>query len=92
MKWIDRFSENSARSMARQSSRRSFVARLGTLMLGAAAVPLLPVARGDESSRLLALLRHRRVSLRLLRWKLQQLPTRDDGFTDYLDWYLQQPG
>jgi len=51
MKWLDRFSESSARNMARQSSRRSFVARLGTLMLGAAAVPLLPVARANESSR-----------------------------------------
>jgi len=51
MKWLDKFSENSARSIARQSSRRSFVARLGTLMLGAAAVPLLPVARASESSR-----------------------------------------
>jgi methylamine dehydrogenase light chain len=37
--------------MARQSSRRSFVARVGTLMLGAAAVPLLPVARASESAR-----------------------------------------
>jgi methylamine dehydrogenase light chain len=51
MKWLDRFSENSARTIARQSSRRSFVARLGTVMLGAAAVPLLPVARASESSR-----------------------------------------
>ncbi len=51
MKWLDEFSENSARSMARQSSRRSFVARLGTLMLGAAVVPLLPVARASQSKR-----------------------------------------
>ena len=51
MKWLDRFSENSARTLARQSSRRSFVARIGTLMLGATALPLLPVARANESSR-----------------------------------------
>ena len=50
MKWLDKFSENSARSVARQSSRRGFIARVGTLMLGGAAIPLLPVARasGDE--------------------------------------------
>ena len=51
MKWLDKLSENSARSMARQISRRSFVARIGTMMLGAAALPLLPVARASESSR-----------------------------------------
>ncbi len=51
MKWLDKFSEHSARTLARESSRRSFVARLGTLMLGAAAVPLLPVARASDDSR-----------------------------------------
>jgi len=51
MKWLDKFSEKSARNMARCSSRRSFVARVGTLLLGAAAVPLLPVARAGGPSR-----------------------------------------
>jgi methylamine dehydrogenase light chain len=51
MNWLDKFSENSARTLARQSSRRSFVARIGTLVLGAAAVPLLPVARAGGASR-----------------------------------------
>jgi len=51
MKWLDIFSEQSARSVARQSSRRGFIGRLGTVLLGAAAVPLLPVARAAESSR-----------------------------------------
>jgi len=51
MKWLDKFSENSARSVARQSSRRSFIARVGTLMLGTAAVPLLPVARASDNAR-----------------------------------------
>ena len=45
MKWLDKFSENSARSVARQSSRRGFIAKVGTMMLGGAAIPLLPVAR-----------------------------------------------
>ena len=51
MRWLDRFAEKSASQMALNSSRRSFIARVGTLMLGAAAVPLLPVARADETAR-----------------------------------------
>jgi methylamine dehydrogenase light chain len=48
MKWLDALSENSARALARRTSRRSVLAGLGTFLLGAAAVPLLPVARGGE--------------------------------------------
>jgi methylamine dehydrogenase light chain len=42
----DRWLEAGARALARGTSRRSFLSRLGTLLVGAAAVPLLPVARG----------------------------------------------
>jgi len=51
MKWLDAFAENSARALARRSSRRSVLGGLGSLLLGAAAVPLLPVARGAEIKR-----------------------------------------
>jgi methylamine dehydrogenase light chain len=49
MRWLDAFSENSARALARRTSRRSVLAGLGSFLLGAASVPLLPVARGAES-------------------------------------------
>jgi methylamine dehydrogenase light chain len=48
MNWLDRYSEKSARLAARRLSRRSLIAGLGTLLAGAAALPLLPVARGAE--------------------------------------------
>jgi len=51
MKWLDRISEDSARTLARHTSRRSFVARIGSLLLGTAAIPLLPVARANSDSR-----------------------------------------
>jgi methylamine dehydrogenase light chain len=46
--WIDRLVERSARRLAQQTSRRSFLARVGTLLVGAGGLPLLPVARADE--------------------------------------------
>ena len=49
MKWLDAFAENSARALARRTSRRSVLAGLGAFLLGAAAVPLLPVARGADT-------------------------------------------
>jgi len=49
MKWLDMFAENSARALARRTSRRSVIAGLGSLLLGTAAVPLLPVARGADT-------------------------------------------
>ena len=44
MKQLDKFVEFSARALARRSSRRGALARLGALWIGGA-LPLLPVAR-----------------------------------------------
>ena len=49
MQWLDEFSEASARALARRTSRRSVLAGIGSFLLGATAVPLLPVARGAET-------------------------------------------
>jgi len=46
MRWLDQLAEKSARAMARRTSRRSFLGSLGISLVGAAALPLLPVARG----------------------------------------------
>jgi methylamine dehydrogenase light chain len=43
--WLDRGFEASARQIARRTSRRGFLARLGTLIFGAASIPLLPLSR-----------------------------------------------
>jgi methylamine dehydrogenase light chain len=43
--WIDRLVERALRQLARRTSRRSFLTRVGTLLVGTAAMPLLPVAR-----------------------------------------------
>jgi methylamine dehydrogenase light chain len=49
MNWLDRMIEDCTRRVARSSSRRSFLTHLGTAIAGtAAAVPLLPVARGAD--------------------------------------------
>jgi methylamine dehydrogenase light chain len=48
MKWLDSLAEASARSIADRTSRRSFLGSLGTLLVGASAFPLLPIARGAE--------------------------------------------
>jgi methylamine dehydrogenase light chain len=47
-RWIDRLVERGARGVAKRSSRRSFLARLGTALVGGATLPLLPVARAAE--------------------------------------------
>jgi methylamine dehydrogenase light chain len=43
--WIDQWGEHFTRSLARRTSRRSALARLGAWLVGAAGLPLLPVAR-----------------------------------------------
>jgi len=48
--WLDSLTEASARSMAKRTSRRSVLASLGALLVGASALPLLPVARGASPS------------------------------------------
>jgi methylamine dehydrogenase light chain len=42
---VDRLVERGVRQLALRSSRRSFLARLGMLLVGGAAFPLLPVSR-----------------------------------------------
>ncbi|HEY6393828.1 MAG TPA: methylamine dehydrogenase light chain [Candidatus Binataceae bacterium] len=42
---MDKFFENLSRSVAQRTSRRSFLARAGRVILGAAIIPLLPVNR-----------------------------------------------
>jgi methylamine dehydrogenase light chain len=43
--WIDEIIETSARHVASRTSRRSYLAKLGAILVGTAALPLLPVAR-----------------------------------------------
>lgn len=45
MSWIDDVAERSARGLARRVSRRSWLAFLGTALVGTAGIPLLPMAR-----------------------------------------------
>lgn len=45
MQRLDKLCEKTSRRFARQSSRRSFLARLGMAVVGATVYPLLPVAR-----------------------------------------------
>jgi methylamine dehydrogenase light chain len=44
-RWLDRSAGAGSRQLARATSRRSFLARLGTVLTGVAALPLLPVVR-----------------------------------------------
>lgn len=46
MKWLDTLTERSARDLARRTSRRSLLGSLSAAIVGAAVIPLLPVARG----------------------------------------------
>jgi methylamine dehydrogenase light chain len=50
MNWLDSLTETSTRSIARLTSRRSFLATLGGVLMGASALPLLPVARGAAAA------------------------------------------
>jgi methylamine dehydrogenase light chain len=48
---LDRWLEGRARGLARRTSRRGFLARLGSALVGGAALPLLPVARAGAEPR-----------------------------------------
>ena len=49
MKWIDKLTEDRARRIAQKTSRRGFLGRVaGVVAGGAATLPLLPVARGQD--------------------------------------------
>ncbi|MEM8498514.1 MAG: methylamine dehydrogenase light chain [Pseudomonadota bacterium] len=50
MNILDKFMERSSRHVAQRSSRRGLLRGLGTAMVGAASIPLLPVARASEGS------------------------------------------
>ena len=50
MTWLDGLTEQSARSLAKRTSRRSLLASLGAMLVGASALPLLPIARGASAA------------------------------------------
>ncbi|HJN49461.1 MAG: methylamine dehydrogenase light chain [Pseudomonadales bacterium] len=49
--WIDHSTSQSSRVLARRTSRRSLLGRLGTMLVGMSALPLLPVARSLGAER-----------------------------------------
>lgn len=49
IEWIDGKADSSSRAIARRSARRSFLGRLGGFIVGASALPLLPVARAHAA-------------------------------------------
>jgi len=49
-KWLDNKAEQASRKSARRTSRRSFVATLGTAVVGSSALPLLPVWRNNAQA------------------------------------------
>ena len=46
LNWLDGLIERRSRSIAQHTSRRGFISALGAALVGAGALPLLPVARG----------------------------------------------
>jgi methylamine dehydrogenase light chain len=50
MKWLDSLTERSTRSLSQRTARRSVLSALGSLLVGASALPLLPVARGAKAA------------------------------------------
>lgn len=50
MSWIDQFTQAATRHVAQRSSRRSWLGAFGGLLVGSAAVPLLPVARANAAA------------------------------------------
>ena len=51
MNGVDRWFTRGARRLARRTTRRGFLARLGAAVVGGAALPLLPVARAAAVTR-----------------------------------------
>lgn len=49
MPLLDQWFEDSSRSLARRSSRRSLLATLGQVLTGTALLPLLPIERGGRA-------------------------------------------
>ena len=49
MKFLDDLVERRTRKLAQQSSRRGLLKNLGGLLVGGAAIPLLPVARATAA-------------------------------------------
>jgi methylamine dehydrogenase light chain len=47
--------ESASRQIAQRSSRRSVLARLGTILIGGAVLPILPVDRSGRAKLALAL-------------------------------------
>jgi methylamine dehydrogenase light chain len=47
--WLDRFTERRVRSAAQLTSRRSAVAKLGTVLVGGAVLPMLPFDRSNNA-------------------------------------------
>ena len=47
--WFDRLFESSARSLASRVSRRSFLVKVAGVLVGTAAIPLLPVMRANRA-------------------------------------------
>ena len=50
MSRFDKWLERRARNIARKTSRRFFLAKLGTVLVGASACPLLPIARSQATA------------------------------------------
>lgn len=47
--WLDRFTERRARSTAQLTGRRSLLAKLGTVLVGGAVLPMLPFDRSGTA-------------------------------------------
>ena len=50
MRWLDSIAEGTTRAVAKRTSRRGFLGSLGAFLVGSAALPLLPVARGGAQA------------------------------------------
>ena len=50
MKFLDTLFEQKTRQLAQRSSRRGMLKGLGSLLVGSAAIPLLPVARASAAA------------------------------------------